>query len=945
MIRLSSARWILLLALGASVPALSNCTEEVIEPVPVVEPTWSVVANELEAALLSVSGASADDVWAVGADAGKGGLLLHYDGAAWTRVPSGQAYDLWWVQVLARDKIFIGGAGATILIGDGKTFTRQATPGLAADTVFGVWASAPDDAWAVGGRAGRYGFLWHYDGIAWTNQELPDDVPLAADGELPALFKVWGRAKDDVYAVGGHGTILHYDGSKWRVIPTEVQDTLFTVAGDEDEIVIVGGDNQGVILDGAGKRVGPTDAPLLQGVTRAADGTFWASGANGVVYSRKPGAVWALVDTKLEVKPASLHAAWADPDGGVWAVGGQVLSAALDKGVMFNLGEPPATLGALPPDPTPPAVCPEGRADIAPTGSISRRWNELLLDSIRRDIPKPGLHARNLYHVSVAMYDAWAAYDEVADGVVFHERIDATDIDADRETAISFAAYRVLHHRYASASGGPVSLACYDDFMGLLGLDAGDTHTDGDDPVAVGNRVAAAVIDGFLNDGANEANGYADTTGYTPANPPLVVDRPGVTLTEPDRWQELNLAQAETQNGLIVDSGVQKYIGPNWGHVTPFALPPDPDGDGVHHEVALVPSVSMTEMRDWVVEMIDKAARLDPDSGATIDISPGKFGNNPLGTNDGTGHPENPATGAPYAANVVPEGDFTRVLAEFWADGPKSETPPGHWNVLANQVSDAPETELRPWGEATTVDRLEWDTKLYLALNGAVHDAAITAWGLKRKHTTARPISLVRYFAQKGQSSDPSLPHYDPEGLPLIDGLIEIVTDESSAPGQRHHHLRWFKDEIVVRSWLGEPGDRKNEVGHVGWMRAVDWIPYQRRTFVTPAFPGLVSGHSTFSRAAAEVLTAYTGSAFFPGGLGEFVAKEGEYLVFEDGPQNDVRLQWGTYYDAADQAGQSRLWGGIHIWPDDSQGRELGSLVGVDAAAHARTYFEGTAVP
>ena len=128
-------------------------------------------------------------------------------------------------------------------------------------------------------------------------------------------------------------------------------------------------------------------------------------------------------------------------------------------------------------------------------------------------------------------------------------------------------------------------------------------------------------------------------------------------------------------------------------------------------------------------------------------------------------------------------------------------------------------------------------------------------------------------------------------------------------------------------------------------MRAVDWIPYQRRTFVTPAFPGLISGHSTFSRAAAEVLTMFTGSAYFPGGLGEYVAKKGEYLVFEDGPSVDVRLQWATYYDAADQAGQSRLWGGIHIWPDDGQGRQLGSIVGIDAANLAKKYFDGTAIP
>jgi hypothetical protein len=108
---------------------------------------------------------------------------------------------------------------------------------------------------------------------------------------------------------------------------------------------------------------------------------------------------------------------------------------------------------------------------------------------------------------------------------------------------------------------------------------------------------------------------------------------------------------------------------------------------------------------------------------------------------------------------------------------------------------------------------------------------------------------------------------------------------------------------------------------------------------VTPAFPGFVSGHSTFSRAAAELLTELTGSPYFPGGLGEFVAERDAYLRFERGPSTEVRLQWATYFDAADQAGRSRLWGGIHVEPDDLVGRTLGSQVGLDAWARARVQF------
>jgi hypothetical protein len=931
-----STPWLLALTL------LTGCPDGIGPNNP--DTTWRVVAEDLEVAVLSIGGVAADDLWAVGADAGKGGAVLRYDGRSWERVATGELHDLWWVHAVAADAVFIGGAGATILQWDGAAFVRHETPGQAAHTVYGVWGSAADDVWAVGGVAGRYGFLWHFDGTTWTNVELPDDVPLNAGGELPALFKVWGRAADDIYAVGGNGLILRFDGDAWTVVPSETQEVLFTVSGDADSVVIVGGSEKGIILDGEGKEIGPEFAPLLQGVVVDRRRTIWASGANGTVLKRPFGGDWEPIDTAIDTKPASLHAIFVDDQDGLWTVGGAVLTADLNAGVIFHRGPDAGELAALTPDPMPTPVCPADRVDLAPGSSIARRWNELLLDSIRRDIPKPGLHARNLFHASAAMYDAWATYDDTADGYYYAERTTAADKDGARAVAISYAAYRVLAHRYAAASGGPTSVACYDAFMERLGLDPADEHTDGDDPAAVGNRVAAAVLAATQDDGANETDAYADTTMYAAANPPLTVDRPGTPATDPDVWQELNLAQAETQNGLILDAGIQKYIGPNWGYVTPFALPPDAEGNGVHHDVEVVPSVTVPEMGEWVLDVLVKTAALDHDDGRTIDLSPGAYGNNPLGTNDGTGHPMNPVTGEPYAPNVVPLGDFSRVLAEFWADGPKSETPPGHWNTLANTASDDAALEHRLWGQGDIVDRLEWDVKLYFALNGAVHDAAITAWGIKRAYLGPRPITLVRWMAAKGQSSEPSQPSYDPHGLPLQPGVVELITDASSAPGERHHHLRWWKGEVAVYTWRGEPGDRKNDVGGFGWMRGVDWFPYQRRTFVTPAFPGLISGHSTFSRAAAEVLAAFTGSEYFPGGFAEFVARTNEYLVFEEGPSQEVRLQWATYYDAADQAGQSRVYGGIHIWPDDWQGRELGSLVGKDAAAKAGTFFDGTAV-
>ncbi|HEX2496692.1 MAG TPA: hypothetical protein VHK46_07635, partial [Gaiellaceae bacterium] len=85
--------------------------------------------------------------------------------------------------------------------------------------------------------------------------------------------------------------------------------------------------------------------------------------------------------------------------------------------------------------------------------SVARVWNEALLHAIERDTPAPTVHARNLFHVSAAMWDAWAAYDTQADGWLVREKLNADDVRDARETALSYAAYRLLLHRYSYASG------------------------------------------------------------------------------------------------------------------------------------------------------------------------------------------------------------------------------------------------------------------------------------------------------------------------------------------------------------------------------------------------------------------------------------------------------------------------------------------------------------
>ena len=581
--------------------------------------------------------------------------------------------------------------------------------------------------------------------------------------------------------------------------------------------------------------------------------------------------------------------------------------------------------------------------------SIARTWDEAILAGIRVDKPNPPVHARNLFHLSVAMYDAWAAYDTNAVGYLFHEKHPAADVASARNEAISYAAYRLLRERYAYSVSATNTLAALDALMASLGYDTNNVSTNASVPAGVGNSVYAAVSAYFLNDGAYQTNSYKDKPpllgGYAPVNPPLITGLPGDTnILYLNHWQPLAITNSADQHGFP-DGLIQIFLGSQWLGVRPFALqrtnaaqPWIDPGPQPHF-----PGKGSERFTNDVIDVLQRSGQMTPDDGVTLDISPGAWGNNTLGTNDGSGRSVNPATGRPYAANVVPRGDFGRVIAEYWADGPNSETPPGHWNVLANQVADAL-TQMnlgkRIAGTGPVVDDLEWDVKVYFALNAAVHDAACAAWSLKRVYDGGRPISYIRFTGQSGQCTDRTQPSYSPNGLPLATNCIELVTTNTAAPGGRH--AGFTPGQVVIYAWPGPPADPTNQHSGVKWMVSDNWLPYQKRTFVTPAFPGYISGHSTFSRAAAEVLAAITCSPFFPGGLGTFTAPSNTFLKFESGPSQTVQLQWATYFDASDQAGISRLYGGIHVSADDLTGRIIGAQCGRGCWALAKTYFDGS---
>jgi hypothetical protein len=613
--------------------------------------------------------------------------------------------------------------------------------------------------------------------------------------------------------------------------------------------------------------------------------------------------------------------------------------------------------------------------------SAARQWNELLLASIRKDFARPPVHARNLFHFAIAAYDSWAAYEpshctfllgQTVDGFscAFNGMLSQPNIEQSRATTIHYACYRLLRNRFANSPQAALLYQGYDNHMSLLGLDINFTSTDYStgDPRALGNYLAECIISFGLQDGSNQSGNYANTV-YQPINPPMIVDDPGnPNVVDINRWQATTLDIFIDQSGNEIPGATPAFIGAQWGSVTPFSLLPEDKTEHprngwvyeVYHDPGTPPMHQMdgggqTSLFQWNYEtVLTWSAHLDATDGVLWDISPASRGNqNTLPTNlqdhvsfydqlDGgtvgsTGHPVNPVTGQPYQPNIVPRGDYARVLAEFWADGPNSETPPGHWFSIFNYVTDHPQNVKKFKGQGPILNDLEWDVKGYLALGGAMHDVAITTWGIKGHYDYTRPVHAIRAMADLGQATDPLLPNYHPGGLHLIPGYIELVQTGDPLAGDGDINV----NKIKVKSWRGHEAINNvdtDEAG-VGWILAENWFPFQRSSFVTPPFAGYVSGHSSYSRAAAEVMTMFTGNEFFPGGMGEFFAPQDQYLVFEDGPSVDIHLQWATYRDAADESALSRIWGGIHPPADDIPARLVGIQVGQDAFNKAEALF------
>jgi hypothetical protein len=343
----------------------------------------------------------------------------------------------------------------------------------------------------------------------------------------------------------------------------------------------------------------------------------------------------------------------------------------------------------------------------------------------------------------------------------------------------------------------------FDNALKGFGLDANDSSQGLANPVALGNLSAALLLGFRQNDGANQKGDLAPGaySDYTGYAPVNTV----VTVSDPTRWQPQKFANGKAPGFLV----------PHWGKVKAFSLA---DGSSLRPQISL-PAYSSAEYKQNVDYIIGLTAALD---------------------------------------------DRKKTIAEYWANGPRSETPPGHWNIFAQIVSEKYQYSL------------EQDVVMYMTLGNAMMDASIVCWDCKRFYDSVRPITAVRS---------------------LYSGKT-VIGFRGAAAGQG-----------------------------IGPMLGETWSPYQDSNFTTPPFAEFTSGHSTFSAAAARVLALYTGSPNFNHVVTVKAGDETAQFE-ANVPAAPVTLSWATFADAAREAGFSRLLGGIHFASGNEYGLSSGDKLG-----------------
>ncbi len=208
--------------------------------------SWRTALAELDEAVLAACGGNGE-FYAVGGSQGRG-LFLEWTGSEWYApwLPDGTS-TLWWCWVDDGGGIWAVGERGTVLRRRDGRWQLEDTLAAVDDevTLYGVWGSAADDVYVVGGSFTNPNVpsaIGHFDGELW----VPFDIR-ALTGE--PLFKVWGTAASDIWAVGAGGVALHFDGVQWTGVATPTDARLIAISGSSSsDVYAVGGTSTGVVL-------------------------------------------------------------------------------------------------------------------------------------------------------------------------------------------------------------------------------------------------------------------------------------------------------------------------------------------------------------------------------------------------------------------------------------------------------------------------------------------------------------------------------------------------------------------------------------------------------------------------------------------------------------------------------------------------------------------------
>ena len=236
-----------------------------------------------------------------------------------------------------------------------------------------------------------------------------------------------------------------------------------------------------------------------------------------------------------------------------------------------------------------------------------------------------------------------------------------------------------------------------------------------------------------------------------------------------------------------------------------------------------------------------------------------------------------------WSANL---NDEQKLIAEFWEDAGGTSFPPGTFLTFGEFVS------------ARDNHSIDDDAQMFFALANSGFDAGIATWEAKVHYDYVRPVRAIREL-----------------------GALGLIGEFNADLGG-----------YAIDAW--SPGEGTQTI------LATDFLTYQTPGGdPSPPFAEYTSGHSTFSAAAAEVLYRFKGSDYFGGSVTFPVGSS----RFEPGetPTEEVMLSWNTFSAAADEAGASRRYGGIHFLDGDINGRTMGRDIGYSVWEQAQYFING----